>query len=85
MLTARRIVLFVAASALVSSSTARAQAWLAPKGEASFGAAYQNIYTRDHFFSEGERFDGGRIRMQVAVFGLSYSFTDRLAASLRRT
>jgi hypothetical protein len=43
--------------------------------------AYQNIYTRDHLFSEGEEYDGGRIRMNMAVFGLSYSFTDQLAAS----
>jgi hypothetical protein len=63
------------------ASSALAQAWLAPKGEASFGAAYQNIYTRYHLFSEGEEFDGGRIRMNMAVFGLTYSFTDRLAAS----
>jgi len=62
------------------ASSALAQAWLAPKGEASFGAAYQNIYTRDHLFSEGEEYDGGRIRMNMAVFGLTYSFTDRLAA-----
>ncbi len=63
------------------ASTVRAQAWLAPQGEASFGAAYQNIYTRDHLFSEGDQYDGGRIRMNVFVFGLSYSFTDRLSAS----
>jgi hypothetical protein len=63
------------------ASSALAQAWLAPKGEASFGAAYQNIYTHDHLFQDGDVFDGGRIRMNVAVFGLSYSFTDRLAAS----
>jgi hypothetical protein len=62
------------------ASSAFAQAWLAPKGEASFGAAYQNMYTRYHLFSEGEEYDGGRIRMNMAVFGLTYSFTDRLAA-----
>jgi hypothetical protein len=63
------------------ASSALAQAWLAPKGEASFVTAYQNIYTRYHLFSEGEEFDGGRIRMNTVVFGLNYSFTDRLAAS----
>jgi hypothetical protein len=63
------------------ASSGLAQAWLAPKGEASFGAAYQNIYTRYHLFSEGEEYDGGRIRMNTVVFGLTYSFTDRLAAS----
>jgi hypothetical protein len=62
------------------ASSAFAQAWLAPKGEASFGAAYQNLYTRDHLFANGDVFDSGRIRMNMAVFGLSYSFTDRLAA-----
>jgi hypothetical protein len=64
------------------ASSALAQAWLAPKGEASFGAAYQNLYTRDHLFSEGEKRDRGRIRMNAAVFGLSYSFTGRLAAGV---
>ena len=78
---ARRLLWCAAAAAFLASSTALAQAWLAPKGEASFGAAYQNIYTRYHLFSEGEEFDGGRIRMNVVVFGLNYSFTDRLAAS----
>ena len=78
---AARIILCSAASAFVASSPVLAQAWLAPKGEASFGAAYQNIYTRDHLFFDGEPFDGGRIRMNVVVFGLNYSFTDRLAAS----
>lgn len=63
------------------ASSALAQAWLAPKGEAAFGVAYQNIYTRDHLFSEGEVADNGRIRMNMVVLGLTYSFTDRLAAS----
>jgi hypothetical protein len=43
-----RRLLVSAASALFVTSSALAQAWLAPKGEASFAAAYQNIYTRDH-------------------------------------
>ena len=77
----RRRLLLCAASAFFLASSALAQAWLAPKGEASFGTAYQNIYTRDHLFYDGEPFDGGRIRMNMVVFGLSYSFTDRLAAS----
>jgi hypothetical protein len=76
-----RRLLVSAASALLVGSSALAQAWLAPRGEASFGAVYQNIYTRDHLFFDGEPFDGGRIRMNMAVFGLAYSFTDRLAAS----
>ncbi|HEX9688748.1 MAG TPA: hypothetical protein VGB47_06740 [Thermoanaerobaculia bacterium] len=76
-----RRLLLSASSLFFFACSALAQAWLAPKGEASFGAAYQNIYTRDHLFSEGEEYDGGRIRMNVAIFGLNYSFTDRLSAS----
>jgi hypothetical protein len=77
----RRRFLLLAGSAFFVASSVLAQAWLAPKGEASFGAAYQNIYTRDHLFAEGEAFDAGRIRMNIVVFGLTYSFTDRFAAS----
>jgi len=76
-----RRLLLSAASALFITSPALAQAWLAPKGEASFGVAYQNIYTRAHLYFDSEPFDSGRIRMNMAVFGLTYSFTDRLAAS----
>jgi hypothetical protein len=76
----RRRICCAAGPLLLVASSGLAQAWLAPKGEASFGAVYQNIYTRDHLFSEGERYDGGRIRMNMTVFGLTYSFTDRLAA-----
>jgi hypothetical protein len=79
--TARRRVSCAGIALSLLASSALAQAWLAPKGEASFGAAYQNTYTRYHLFSEGEEYDGGRIRMNVVVFGLTYSVTDRLAAS----
>ena len=64
------------------ATSAVAQAWLAPQGEASLGVAYQNVFTRDHLFSEGERRDRGRIRLSTVVVGLTYSFTDRLAAGV---
>jgi len=64
------------------ASSALAQAWLAPRGEASLGVAYQNTYTRDHLFSKGERRYRGSIRVNTVVFGLTYSFTDRLAAGV---
>ena len=78
---ADRRVSFAGIAFFFLASASFAQAWLAPKGEASFGVAYQNIYTRDHLFSEGEKFDAGSIRMNIVVFGLTYSFTDRLATS----
>ena len=76
----RRRVLRSASAAFLVSSGVLAQAWLAPEGEASFAVGYQNTYTHDHIFSEGEERDRGRIRMSLLVFGLTYSFTDRLAA-----
>ena len=76
-----RRLLILGAVAFFLAQSALAQAWLAPKGEASFGVAYGHVYTHDHLFSEGERLDRGSIRMNVAVCGLTYSFTDRLAAS----
>lgn len=69
-----------ASAAFLVSSGVLAQAWLAPEGEASFGVGYQSTYTHDHLFSEGEERDRGRIRMSLLVFGLTYSFSDRLAA-----
>jgi hypothetical protein len=80
-LSARRRVSGAGIALFFLASAGLAQAWLAPKGEASFGTAYQNIYTRDHLFADGDVFDSGRIRMNMFVFGLTYSFTDRLAAS----
>lgn len=78
---ARRRFLCAALALSCPAFSLLAQAWLAPEGEASFGMAYQNIYTRDHLFQEGQLADNGRIRMNMIVFGLTYSFTDRLAAS----
>lgn len=75
-----RRVLRSASAAFLVSSGVLAQAWLAPEGEASFGVAYQNVYTRDHMFREGEERDRGRIRLNTILFGLTHSFTDRFAA-----
>jgi hypothetical protein len=77
---ARRRISRAGIALFLIASSGLAQAWLAPKGEASLGVAYQNVYTRDHLFSEGERRDRGHIRLNTVVVGLTYSFTDRLAA-----
>lgn len=73
--------LVLLSSCLLSAHEAQAQAWTPPKGEASLGLSYQNYYTRDHLFSRGESFDGGRIRMNIVTLGIGYSLTDRLAVS----
>jgi hypothetical protein len=75
----RRRILLPVTAAFFFASSALAQAWLPPKGEATFGIEYENAYTRYHLFSEGERFDAGRVRMSTVFFSLAYSFTDRLA------
>ncbi|HEU5248983.1 MAG TPA: hypothetical protein VFW15_03280 [Thermoanaerobaculia bacterium] len=78
---ARRRISRAGIALFLIASSGLAQAWLAPEGEASFGLSYQNVYTRDHLFSEGERRDRGHIRLNTIVVGLTYSFTDRLAAA----
>jgi hypothetical protein len=49
------------------ASSAPAQAWFAPQGEASFGVAYQNVYTRDRLFSEGDKIEGAVRRVPLGL------------------
>lgn len=77
-----KTVLFVAAGLswnLAMASSGFAQAWLPPKGEATFSLVYQNIFMKDHLFSQGERLDRGQMYYQNVVADLSYSVTDRLS------
>jgi hypothetical protein len=60
-------------------SPAAAQAWLPPKGEASFSVAGQYLDARYHLFSEGQRVDRGRMQWYHAISDLSYGVTDRFA------
>ncbi len=58
-------------------STATAQAWLPPKGEATLSFAYQNYYARHHVFSQGQEADRGFMRWNNLVTDLTYGVTDR--------
>jgi hypothetical protein len=71
-----------------SAAPARAQAWLPPKGEASFSLGYGNVFVNKHYLGtsagpgDNVESDFGHIRSQSVEIGLGYGLTDRLAASV---
>src|SRR5687767_1059344 len=73
------VMLSVTALAAAAPSPAAAQAWLAPKGEASFSIAGQYLGARYHLFSDGQRYDRGRMQWSHLISDLSYSVSDRFA------
>jgi hypothetical protein len=74
--------------AAFSAAPTRAQAWLPPKGEASFSMGYGDVFVNKHYLgtadnaSDGAETDYGHIRSQSFGFGLTYGVTDRFAVSL---
>jgi hypothetical protein len=73
---------WIAALAVIAGVAPRpagAQAWLAPKGEASFSLAGQYLQARYHLLSEGERADRGRMQWTYAIADVGYSVSDRFA------
>ncbi len=73
---------FLAGAGLLLAPPAWAQAWLAPKGEASFSLGYQYYSMKDHLTTEGDRFDWGRTRQDIVLANLTYAITDRFTVSL---
>jgi hypothetical protein len=75
----------LAASSAVS---ARAQAWLPPKGEASFSLGYGNVFVNRHYLGgatnpgDSVESDYGHIRSQSVGIGLTYGVTDRLMVAV---
>jgi hypothetical protein len=70
----------VAASALLTTRS-EGQAWLAPKGEASFSVGYGDIFMKYHYFGS-DTFDDGHMRSQTVGFALDYALSDRVSFSI---
>jgi hypothetical protein len=66
---------------VASAQLAAAQAWVPQRGEGEFSVVYQNVYTRDHLFSDGSTFDVGHVRVLGLIQALDFGVTDRLAVS----
>jgi hypothetical protein len=73
--------------AVCCAPPARGQAWLPPRGEASFSLGYGNVFVNKHYLGTGDNpgdnveSDYGHIRSQSMAIGLTYGVTDRLAVS----
>jgi len=74
--------------AAYSAAPARGQAWLPPKGEASFSLGYGNVFVNKHYLGgannpgDNVESDYGHIRSQSVGIGLTYGVTDRLMVAL---
>ena len=88
--TIRRALFALLCGVLAASSAApaRAQAWLPPKGEASFSFGYGNVFVNKHYLGGADNpgdnveSDYGHIRSQSFGIGLTYGVTNRLAVSV---
>ena len=69
----------VLAAILLLPSRAHAQPWLPPAGTGAFSVVYHHVFVQDHLFANGERFDVGHVRSQVALADFEYGVTDRVA------
>jgi hypothetical protein len=71
-----------------SALSARAQAWLPPKGEATLALGWGDAFVNKHYLGttaapgDNVENDFGHIRSQSVEVGLGYGLTDRLAASV---
>ncbi len=80
--TSRRALALLVGINLLFAPNGWAQAWLAPKGEASFAIGYQHSFMKDHFTGAGDRYDWGQSRQNKMLAALSYAISDRVTASL---
>jgi len=67
---------------LVQAAPASAQAWLAPKGEASLSIGYGDVFVKDHLAGTGQTFEDGTMRSDTIGLGLDYAVTNRLSATV---
>jgi len=72
---------FAVVVAVLPARNAEGQAWLAPKGEASFSVGYGNTFMKYHYFGSNE-IDDGHMRSQTVGFVLDYAVSDRVTFSL---
>jgi hypothetical protein len=75
------------AFSLLMVSTAEAQAWLSPKGEAWLTMGYGNEFASKHYLGSPDpdgtnTIDRGHMRSQTVGIQVGYGITDRLTASV---
>jgi len=83
----RRGILAGMTFAFLTASTAGAQAWLSPKGEAWLTLGYGNMFATRHYLGSPDpdgtnSIDRGHMRSQSIGLQVGYGITDRLTASV---
>ncbi len=68
-------------SVLALAQLCAGQAWVPERGEGEFSVIYQNVYTGDHYFADGQRVNLGRSRVVGLIESVDFGLTDRLAIS----
>lgn len=66
---------------LVGPGSVVAQTWLPEKGTATTSVVFNDVWVREHWQSDGSRFDAGHTRAQSWGLLATYSLTDRLMLS----
>ena len=76
-----RMLTWVLLLSLGAAATARAQAFVPPKGDAFASVVFTNMFVENHFLPD-RRVDVGHIDTNVALFDLTYGITDRMAVTV---
>ncbi len=79
--TSRRALVLLGGAFFLPAPPARAQAWLAPKGEATLSLGYQYYLTKDHLTTAGDPYDWGQTRQSTVLANLTYAISDRFTVS----
>jgi hypothetical protein len=79
---ATRCFLPILIAVLFVETTTFGQAWVPPKGEGEIALSYQDLFTRDHFNSDGTRHDYGHIRLFDVVQEIDYGVTNKFAVNV---
>jgi hypothetical protein len=76
-----RVVTWTLLLSLAAAATARAQAFVPPKGDAFASVVFTNMFVENHFLPD-RRVDVGHIDTNAMLFDLTYGLTDRMAVTV---
>ncbi len=75
------LAVLVPLAAAMSTSSARAQAWVPPQGEGTVSVLFSDVLAKYHYLPT-TRQDFGQIRAETLLVDLTYGLTDQIAISV---